>query len=91
LTPAGNRGSISEVLENWEGGQMTTNYFTVREVATLLRVTPQTVNTWCRLGSLKAIRAGRSWRIAPADLDEFTKQQTKEGGAKKADALALSY
>jgi excisionase family DNA binding protein len=53
---------------------MTKPYFTASEVAKMLLVSPQTVSSWCREGKLRAIRAGRLWRIRPADLEEFTKK-----------------
>ena len=34
---------------------MDTRYFTVREVAELLRLHPQTVRGWCRAGDLPAV------------------------------------
>jgi len=46
-------------------------FLTVQEVADQLRVVPQTVQRWIRGGKLKAVRAGRLWRIRPEDLDKF--------------------
>lgn len=66
-------------------------YLTATEVAKMLLVTPQTVGTWCREGKLKAIRAGRLWRIKPADLEEFTRKGVPQGESPKASDLALSY
>ena len=63
-------------------------YLTVSEVAQRLRVTPEAVQTWCRKGKLKAIRAGRNWRIAPADVDAFTNRQEVAREPKKANGLA---
>ncbi len=51
---------------------MTKQYLTADEVAKMLLVSRQTVSSWCRTGKLKAIRAGREWRIRPDDLDKFT-------------------
>ncbi len=39
------------------------SFFTVAEVAKLLRVRAETVYEWCRDGELLAIRVGRYWRI----------------------------
>lgn len=71
---------------------MKEEYLTPIEVARELRVSTQSVSKWCRLGKLKAIRAGRSWRITRADLNEFTRRGVpQEGESPKASGLALSY
>lgn len=65
------------------------DYMTVDEVAAQLRVTPKTVRRWCASGQLKASRAGRPWRIKPADLDAFMQTQPEvRDELKKADGLA---
>ncbi len=46
-------------------------FLTIREIATRLRVDPVTVRVWCRQGRLKAVRAGKNWRIKPEDVEEF--------------------
>jgi excisionase family DNA binding protein len=64
-------------------------YLTVDEVAAKLRVAPKTVRRWCASGQLKALRAGRPWRIKPADLEIFMQAQPEvTGEPKKADGLA---
>jgi excisionase family DNA binding protein len=46
-----------------------TTYETVAECAVRLRLTPATVRRYCRDGRLKAIRAGRGYRVeADAEL-----------------------
>jgi len=50
-------------------------YLTVDEVAAKVRVAPKTVRWWCSNGQLKALRAGRAWRITPAELDIFMQAQ----------------
>jgi excisionase family DNA binding protein len=49
----------------------TATYLNVKEVATLLRVCPKTVRRWIQAGDLPAMRLGRDWRIARADLRAF--------------------
>lgn len=64
-------------------------YLTVDEVAAKLRVASKTVRRWCASGQLKASRAGRPWRIKPADLDAFMQAQSEVNEElKKADGLA---
>lgn len=48
-------------------------YYTVQEVAEMLKVTVQTVRNWYRSGDLTVMRAGRAIRVKPADLDKFLK------------------
>jgi excisionase family DNA binding protein len=62
-------------------------YLTTEEVATMLRVSVQSVNKWCREGKLKAIRAGRRWRITRADLNQFTQQGVPHEQSPKASGL----
>jgi excisionase family DNA binding protein len=46
-------------------------FFTTTEVATRLKVAPRTVGEWIRTGQLRAIKAGRDWRVSLNDLDAF--------------------
>jgi excisionase family DNA binding protein len=46
-------------------------FFTTNEVATRLKVAPRTVGEWIRTGQLRAIKAGRDWRVSPSDLEAF--------------------
>lgn len=41
---------------------------TVADVAAIIRVHPRSVQRWAKQGHLPAIRAGRTYRIARADL-----------------------
>lgn len=43
-------------------------YLSVKEVAALFRISPKTVRRWIKADTLPAIRLGRDWRIARADL-----------------------
>jgi excisionase family DNA binding protein len=44
---------------------------TPEEVATRLRVTRRTIYAWLKVGRLRGLRAGKGWRIRPADLEAF--------------------
>ncbi len=46
-------------------------WLTAEEVAEQLKVHRATVRRWIRGGQLKAVKAGRQHRIAPADLAAF--------------------
>ena len=48
-------------------------YYTVEEVATLLKVHPNTVRAWIRQGKLEAIKINTLTRIEQADLETFMK------------------
>lgn len=48
--------------------------YSVEEVAELLGLHVKTVRGYVRDGRLKAVRIGRQYRIAAADLEEFTGQ-----------------
>jgi len=44
---------------------------TPEEVADHLRVSRPTVYAWLKMGRLRGLRAGKVWRIRPADLEAF--------------------
>lgn len=46
-------------------------FFTVGEIASLLKVNQQTVRNWIDHGILPATRVGRRVRVRKRDLDEF--------------------
>ena len=49
---------------------MPSELLTVQEAAQRLKVNPQTVRRWARIGLLPAAKAGRKeWRISAADLE----------------------
>jgi len=57
---------------------MAPQYLTPAEVAEVLRVTPEAVQTWCRARRLQAIRAGRRWLITQEAVDQFTGREVEE-------------
>ena len=58
---------------------------TTAEVSERAQVGVRTVSRWLRAGSLRGHKAGRTWRIAPADLESFL-----EGRARKAHTSDLT-
>jgi excisionase family DNA binding protein len=51
---------------------MESNWYSVEQVAERLGLHVRTVRGYIRDGRLKAVRIGKQYRIAPADLDAFT-------------------
>ncbi len=52
-------------------------YYSIEEVAKMLKVAYLTVYRWIQVGKLKAIKAGKQYRIEKAELDLFTKLNLK--------------
>ncbi len=50
-------------------------YYTIEEVAKMLKVAYLTVYRWIRAGKLTAYKAGKQYRIEKTDLDKFMKKQ----------------
>ena len=46
-------------------------YYTIEEVAEMLKVVYLTVYRWIQNGKLKAYKAGKQYRINKTDLDRF--------------------
>ncbi|WP_121188424.1 helix-turn-helix domain-containing protein [Nocardiopsis sp. Huas11] len=51
---------------------MTEHLYSVDQVADLLGLHVRTIRNYVREGRLRAVRIGKQYRIAPADLEEFT-------------------
>lgn len=49
------------------------DYYSIEEVAKMLKVAYLTVYRWVRNGKLKAMKAGKQYRIRKEDLDVFLK------------------
>lgn len=49
-------------------------YYTIEEVAKMLKVAYLTVYRWIQNGKLIAYKAGKQYRIKKEDLDEFMKK-----------------
>lgn len=52
-------------------------YYSIEEVAEKLKVAYLTVYRWIQAGKLKALKAGKQYRIKKADLDSFLKEYKK--------------
>ncbi len=50
-------------------------FYTIKEVAELLKVSDGAVRKWLKSGKLKGIKLGRIWRIKKSDLDEFVNER----------------
>jgi len=48
-------------------------YYTIEEVATMLKVAYLTVYRWIKAGKLLAVKAGKQYRIEKKELDKFLK------------------
>jgi excisionase family DNA binding protein len=51
---------------------------TPEEVAERLRVSRPTVYAWLKMGRLQGLRAGKVWRIRPADLEAFLQPERED-------------
>ncbi|MFA4854012.1 MAG: helix-turn-helix domain-containing protein [Candidatus Omnitrophota bacterium] len=50
-------------------------YLKVKEVATIARVSRQTVDVWIKEKGLPAVRIGGSWRISKQELELWIKKE----------------
>lgn len=46
-------------------------YYSIKEVATLVKVTYLTVYRWIQAKKLQAYKAGKQYRVKKSDLDDF--------------------
>ena len=46
-------------------------FFTIHEIAELLKISEATIRTWIHDGELRAVRFGREFRVAAKDLEAF--------------------
>jgi len=53
-------------------------YYTIEEVAKMLKVAYLTVYRWIQNDKLKAIKAGKQYRIKRCDLNNFTNYKNKK-------------
>ena len=44
-------------------------YYTCKEVASMLKITTQTIYDWIAAGKLPAIKIGKSYRIEEGDIE----------------------
>jgi len=71
---------ITDVSNRWEPlprpeivafSDVFDTYYTPEQVASILKVERERVVAWCREGVLKALKAGRKWRIPEKELYRF--------------------
>src|SRR5438034_3055671 len=63
------------------GREVGEGLLTPEEVAERLRVSRPTVYAWLKMGRVRGLRAGKAWRIAPADLEAFLRPEGAAGVA----------
>ena len=56
---------------------MINQYYTIEEVAKMLKVSYLTVYRWIRANKLESVKAGKQHRIDQTSLDKFLKTKTK--------------
>jgi excisionase family DNA binding protein len=54
---------------------MSDTYYSIKEVAALVRVSYLTVYRWIRAEKLKSYRVGKQYRIKKSDLNKFMNTQ----------------
>lgn len=54
---------------------MNSEYYSLEEVASLLKVTYLTVYRWVKAKKIVALKAGKQYRIRKEDLDDFLQGQ----------------
>ena len=58
--------------------KLTDEYYSIEEVAKMLKVAYLTVYRWIRAGRLVSCKAGKQYRIKKLDLDKFIKRSVKK-------------
>lgn len=62
----------------------TPQVYTVPEVATILKVNPQTVYRALEAGRIRGFKIGSSWRVTRVLLDAFMRGEQPEGAAAQS-------
>jgi excisionase family DNA binding protein len=60
--------------------QQRARFLTVAEVADIMRVSTMTVDRLIKAGELRAVRVGKSYRLAEDDIDRYLAQGFTEAG-----------
>ena len=67
---------------------MTAAPYTTAEAAPLLRASKRQVTIWCASGELRASKPGRSWLIAPEDIEAFLDDKANRPRRKRRQRAA---
>lgn len=51
-------------------------FYTLEEIAQKLRVSYMTMYRWVKDGKLKAVKAGKQYRVKQSELDKFLEDQS---------------
>ncbi len=54
---------------------MQETFYTVEQIASLLKIHQKTVQRYIREGRLRAVKVGKSWRVSGHDLSVFTESE----------------
>ena len=76
MTDDGKSGAISPIGGNMSG----VRFFTVAEVAGLMRVSKMSVYRLIHSGELESVRFGRSFRVPEAAVDAFLRSSYYQAG-----------
>lgn len=66
-------------------------YYTAKEIANTLAVTPMTIYRMAERGELKAIRVGKSIRFDADDVESFLKSASMETNTKSTGKTLLEF
>lgn len=61
-----------------KGADMPEAFYSAEEIAEYLKVGAQTVRAWIREGKVKAVKFGRSWRVADEELKRIIAEGVPE-------------
>ncbi len=79
--PETTSGVVPKKLARPDDVSMTTKALTIKQVAELLQVSPDTVYGLAARGELEGRKIGRIWRFQQAAVDQFMKDETSRGQA----------
>jgi excisionase family DNA binding protein len=76
-----------EIFESWRSGVLmrSDSVLTSDEAIQYLRISKPTFLKYIRLGRIKAIKAGKGWRVLHSELYRFLKEGSPDGVSLTAD------
>ena len=66
-------------------------YYTAKEIANTLAVTPMTIYRMAKRGELKSIKVGKSIRFDADDVENFLKEASTENDKKSTGKTLLEF